>query len=76
MDEATLLAHRQLWGEEDEPHAASELSALTAKEHKLYEQLHHDYYAPRLRLEQERIGWDFAWPQIHEACSGLSAVVG
>lgn len=56
MDQATLLAHRELWGEEPEP-VRHDLPRLTPKEAEVYDMLRFDRLQPRLRLEQERIGY-------------------
>jgi hypothetical protein len=58
MDRETLLAHRLHWGEEPEP-ARHDLPRLTADEAALYDELRFDRIQPRLRLEQERLG--FGW---------------
>jgi len=58
MDRETLLAHRLQWGEESEP-ARHELLCLTAQEAEVYDELRFDRIQPRLRLEQERVG--FGW---------------
>jgi hypothetical protein len=60
MDRATLLAHRDLWGQEDVP-TKRPLCRLRPDEASLYEDLCLDRIAPALRLEQERIG--YAWLQ-------------
>lgn len=54
MDEATLLAHRAHWGEEDSP-IRHELARLSAEESQLYDVLRKHRLAHNLRLEQERI---------------------
>lgn len=59
MDRDTLLAHRDRWGSEDRP-ARSLLSRLTAPELDLYRDLVTDAFGERVRLEQERIDWDWA----------------
>ncbi|MDR7161337.1 Wadjet anti-phage system protein JetD domain-containing protein [Arthrobacter sp. BE255] len=59
MDEATLLAHRDVWGTEPSPSKAS-LMRLTAEEFALYEALGTDAYGPSVRLEQELIRWVWA----------------
>ncbi|WP_461174211.1 DUF2220 family protein [Arthrobacter sp. Z1-9] len=59
MDEATLLAHRDVWGTEPSP-ARTGLTRLTADEAGLYEGLVKDTYGPAVRLEQELIRWDWA----------------
>lgn len=58
MDRETLLAHRPHWGEEPEP-ARHDLSRLTTEEAAVYDDLRFDRHQPRLRLEQERVG--FGW---------------
>ncbi|MCW7541986.1 DUF2220 family protein [Aquabacterium sp. A7-Y] len=56
MDRETLLTHRAQWGEEPEP-ARHDLARLTIEEAALYDELRFDRIQPRLRLEQERIGY-------------------
>lgn len=56
MDRETLLAHRTHWGEEPEP-VRHDLARLTLEEAALYDDLRFDRLQPRLRLEQERIGY-------------------
>ena len=58
MDRETLLAHRQHWGEEPEP-AHQDLPRLTRHETAVYDDLGFGRLEPRLRLEQERVG--FGW---------------
>jgi hypothetical protein len=58
MDRETLLGHRLHWGEEPAP-AQHDLSRLTAQEAAVYDDLRFDRLQPRLRLEQERVG--FGW---------------
>jgi hypothetical protein len=58
MDRDTLFAHRQHWGEEPQQNQG-ELSRLTDPEQLVYDDLRFDRLAVRLRLEQERIG--FQW---------------
>jgi hypothetical protein len=58
MDQATLLAHRELWGVEASPSRA-QLTRLTAEEARVYESLGGDTYATGVRLEQELIRWDW-----------------
>lgn len=67
MDEATLLTHRDLWVDEPRPHAAEAIDHLDAAEQALYRDLRADRFGVRVRLEQERINWNFAWPRILEA---------
>lgn len=58
MDKETLLAHRSLWGVEPSPETV-ELTRLTDEEHTLYDDLRSDSLGERVRLEQERIGFDY-----------------
>lgn len=58
MNQETLLAHRQLWGEENKP-TARELYNLRPHETDLYQKIISNKYGKNLRLEQERIG--FGW---------------
>lgn len=60
MDEATLLAHESHWGDEPQPELR-DLSRLNAAELAVYNTLRDNRLRPRLRLEQERIG--FGWVQ-------------
>jgi hypothetical protein len=59
MDRETLLAHRDRWVTEPSP-ATSQLSRLTDQEQALYQDLVTDRFGERVRLEQERIAWDWA----------------
>lgn len=68
MDEGTLLAHRALCVDEPDPHRAERIGHLDAREQALYSDLRGDRWGVRLRLEQERIGWNHAWPRILAAC--------
>jgi hypothetical protein len=72
MDRETLLAHRSHWGEEPEP-ARHDLSRLTTEEAAVYDDLRFDRHQPRLRLEQERVG--FAWLSDRLACIPSGALV-
>lgn len=58
MDEETLLAHREYWGEESKP-VQHDLLHLTPTEAMLYDDLRCHRHRRQLRLEQERIG--FGW---------------
>jgi len=62
MDETTLLSHRTLWSSEASQHAAEELPHLEPGEQALYRALKRHTLGPAIRLEQERISWDIAWP--------------
>ncbi|MDR1110507.1 MAG: DUF2220 family protein [Deltaproteobacteria bacterium] len=61
MDEATLMANRDLWGT-DSSLAIEEPAFLTPQELDLFRALSSGRFGPRVRLEQERIAWDRAWP--------------
>jgi hypothetical protein len=69
MDEATLLAYRDLCGEEQAPHPETELPALTPEERAVYEGLRRDRWGRQLRLEQERLPWKVAWAAVAAALS-------
>lgn len=58
MDRQTLLAHRTLWGLEARPETGL-LKRLNPEESALYDQLRKNHWGDRVRLEQERIGFDF-----------------
>jgi hypothetical protein len=66
MDRETLLAHSLHWGEEPDP-ARHDLARLTPEEAAVYDDLRFDRHQPRLRLEQERVG--FGW--VNERLRGL-----
>jgi len=59
MDRVTLLQHRDRWGVEPSP-ARSRLTRLTRAEADLYADLVSDQFGDRVRLEQERIDWEWA----------------
>jgi hypothetical protein len=67
MDEYTLLSHKPLWGEESDPHPAMMLPNLHASEQLLYQKLKQNTLGQSVRLEQERISWEFAWSTIRLA---------
>jgi hypothetical protein len=58
MDRATLDAHAPAWGAEEHSLRA-DLPRLTFEERALYDDLRNNRIRPRLRLEQEHIG--FGW---------------
>jgi hypothetical protein len=66
MDRATLLACEPLWGVEDSQ-TTRDLARLTDDEHALYDELRDNRIRPKLRLEQERIGFG----RVLSALSGL-----
>ena len=64
MDRETLLAHREHWGEEPAP-VRHDLPRLSDAERAVYDGIRFDHHQPRLRLEQERLG--FGWVCEHLA---------
>lgn len=64
MDEETLLAHRALWGREAQQSFAVALPRLTPAEQALFIALRENRWGTGVRLEQERIPWDYAWAGI------------
>ncbi|MBL8298897.1 MAG: hypothetical protein JNN30_11185 [Rhodanobacteraceae bacterium] len=63
MDRETLLAHRLHWNEETRP-ARQDLPRLTTEETAVYDDLRFDRLQPQLRLEQERVGFDWLSAQV------------
>ncbi|AOY57488.1 DUF3322 domain-containing protein [Desulfococcus multivorans] len=57
MDEPTLLAHRVHWGTEPNPETG-DLERLTPEESALYDALRRNRWGNRIRLEQEKIGFN------------------
>ncbi|MDT3679246.1 MAG: DUF2220 family protein [Burkholderiaceae bacterium] len=58
MDRATLLAHEVHWGVEATP-VAHDLERLTEEERAVFNDLRSNRYRDQLRLEQERIGFEW-----------------
>ena len=73
MDEATMLRFSTLWTEERSQHAAEDFATLTVEERAVYDALRKNTWGQKLRLEQERIGWDIAWPALKEAVAVTQA---
>lgn len=68
MDEATLIAHRDLWST-DILTPAVDLPGLTDPEQRLVADLRANRFGASVRLEQERLRWPDAWAQIQaRAC--------
>ncbi|KRF31510.1 Wadjet anti-phage system protein JetD domain-containing protein [Yonghaparkia sp. Soil809] len=65
MDRETLLAHESTWGREPAPTDVG-LSRLDAAERMLYSDLVTDRYGPTVRLEQERINWEWALERLEQ----------
>lgn len=63
MDHQTLMEHRDRWVRDPSP-ASSRLTRLTAEEAELYRQLVTDAVGENVRLEQERIDWNWATTRI------------
>jgi len=59
MDRETLLAHESRWGRDSSPTNVA-LSGLTTAESALYSDLVTDRYGSAVRLEQERVDWEWA----------------
>jgi hypothetical protein len=64
MDEATLLAHSDLWVEENDQYPAPELPLLSDIEQQVYRGLKQQRWGLNVRLEQERIAWNYAWERL------------
>lgn len=58
MDSDTLLAHQAFWGKEAQPENR-ELTRLNPDEAELYIQLRTHHWGENIRLEQEKIGFEF-----------------
>jgi hypothetical protein len=58
MDQETLMEHQTLWGFEPSPETGA-LTRLTGEESMLYDQLRRNELGSHLRLEQERIGFEW-----------------
>jgi hypothetical protein len=69
MDETALLDHRDLWGQESKPLGAQDLPHLEAAERDLYESLANNRWGTNVRLEQERIAWNYAWERVLSSLS-------
>jgi hypothetical protein len=67
MDEGTLHRHRALWVEEKTPHSADALPLLSDSEQALYRAIRQNIWEQNVRLEQERIAWDYARPILRQA---------
>ncbi|MEX2480800.1 MAG: DUF3322 domain-containing protein [Gammaproteobacteria bacterium] len=71
MDRDTLLAHEDHWGEESAP-IKHDLPRLTALERALFDDLRENRIRERLRLEQEKIGFQRVVSRVIEV-TGLGA---
>lgn len=70
MDEATLLAFRDLWSNEDIA-VRSACNGLHEDEEQLRQKLLSDHWRSGVRLEQERIPWPYAWASVVSAAALL-----
>ncbi len=61
MDEQTLLMYKHLWVHEDKPAKAIDVDCLTDDEKKMYKKLVEKKWGSQIRLEQERLSWDYVW---------------
>jgi hypothetical protein len=75
MDEATLLRYREFWVRES-PHPPAELPEWTAAERAVFQALRARRWGEHVRLEQERLPWPEAWPQVRAALERHGAAAG
>lgn len=71
MDRATLLAHRLHWEQEPQPETR-QLSRLNSEEKSLYDDLRSNRLGRQVRLEQERIGYEWVRKAIEEDLGNAS----
>jgi hypothetical protein len=64
MDRETLMRHRDRWVTEDRP-ARSALTRLTDDEFVLYTDLVEAALGDRVRLEQERVDWNWVEQRLY-----------
>ena len=64
MDSITFLEYKDFWVKEPSQHGSSSFSFLTQEEQSLYSNLKEHEWGDRVRLEQERINWSYAWRTI------------
>ncbi|WP_373925238.1 Wadjet anti-phage system protein JetD domain-containing protein [Duganella sp. sic0402] len=74
MDDTTLHRFTDLWSNEIGQSAAEVLPALTLAEHALYDGLRSNRWGQGVRLEQERISWDYAWLALCAAVTQATAI--
>ena len=68
MDAQTLHAHARLWGqEESDKRYIGELGRLTDAEQRLFLELRDNMHGERVRMEQERIAYQWALTAIRKA---------
>ncbi|HHI92651.1 MAG TPA: hypothetical protein ENK04_03915 [Gammaproteobacteria bacterium] len=61
MDETTLLKHKNLWVHEKKPGKSAEADYLTGAERQVYKNLLENKWGNQIRLEQERLCWEYVW---------------
>jgi hypothetical protein len=70
MDKETLFEHKSLWVSE-KSQTGVDLSGLTSSEEEMFKALKDNKWDNNIRLEQERILWNYAWERIErEALKG------
>lgn len=71
MDRATLMAHQLVWGTEVQPKISS-LPGLNQQENRLYQELCNNTLGNLLRLEQEKIGYEWLVERLRQQFGLLS----
>ncbi|MCF6255566.1 MAG: DUF2220 family protein [Gammaproteobacteria bacterium] len=61
MDEQTLLMHKSLWVHENKPSKVIDANCLTGDEKEMYKKLLENKWGSQIRLEQERLSWEYVW---------------
>ncbi len=74
MDRETLAAHEMLWGEEADQ-VRHDLPRLTPVECELFDALRDNRIRPNLRLEQERVGFQWLATALENLSEGPSVAV-
>ncbi len=64
MDEKTLMRHKELWVCESKQHTSESFPFLNESEQALYTYLKLQTFGQNVRLEQERIDWNYALNEI------------
>lgn len=73
MDRDTLMRHRELWTEElSATRVLHDLPALDLEEQALYDDMRYDRLGDRVRLEQERVGYEL----VEQAIADMRRVAG
>ncbi len=71
MDRATLMAHQLVWGTESQPKIAR-LPQLNLDENRLYQELCNNSLGSSVRLEQEKIGYQWLVERLRQQFRLLS----